>query len=241
MFYPKADTRIVTAAITAISSGACGAGKDFKSAQACYDGIAELVYTILSQHTSDTNSIRAYAALREQLPSWDAIAGADVEAIADAIKVGGLARVKAPRIRQVVRSVKSLTGGYDLSFLTDLPLEEAKAWLRQLPGVGPKTVGCVLMFALDMPALPVDTHVYRVSKRLGLFDEKVTADQSHDVLEAALRPEQRLPFHMYFIQHGRQVCKAQRPLCEECVLEPQCPASLLRATDRSGQAKRRKS
>ena len=202
-----------------------------------YDGIAELVYTILSQHTSDTNSTRAYAALREQVPSWDAVAGADVEAIVDAIKVGGLAQIKAPRIQQVVRSVKSLTGGYDLSFLTDLPLEEAKAWLRQLPGVGPKTVGCVLMFALDMPALPVDTHVYRVSKRLGLFDEKVTPDQSHDVLEAALRPEQRLPFHMYLINHGRQVCKAQRPLCGECVLESRCPSSLLRSAGRSAKPK----
>ena len=194
-----------------------------------YDGIEELVYTILSQHTSDTNSIRAYASLRERLPSWDDVDDAGIGTIVDAIKIGGLAQVKAPRIQQVVRSVKELTGGYDLSFLSEMPLEEAKAWLRQLPGVGPKTVGCVLMFALDMPALPVDTHVYRVARRLGLMDERVTADQSHDVLEAALRPEQRLPFHMYLINHGRQVCKAQRPLCENCVLGPRCPSSVLRA------------
>ncbi len=205
-----------------------------------YDGIGELVYTILSQHTSDTNSIRAYASLRERLPSWDDIADADIGAIVDAIKIGGLAQVKAPRIQQVVRNVKALTGGYDLSFLSEMPLEEAKAWLWRLPGVGPKTVGCVLMFALDMPALPVDTHVYRVAKRLGLMDERVTADRSHDVLEAALRPEQRLPFHMYLINHGRQVCKAQRPLCRDCVLEPRCPSSVLRTAAVAAKLRGRK-
>ena len=153
-----------------------------------YDPVSELVYTILSQHTSDTNSIRAYESLTAAFSSWEAVAAADVEAVADAIRGGGLARVKAPRIQTILREVKSRAGKYDLSFLAAMPLEEAKAWLRELPGVGPKTAGCVLMFALDMPALPVDTHVYRVAKRLGLFGEKVNADQSHDALEAQIEP-----------------------------------------------------
>ena len=189
-----------------------------------YDAVAELVYTILSQHTSDFNSIPAYARLREAFADWDAITAAPAAQVAEAVKQGGLAQVKAPRIQQVLREVKRRTGGYDLSFLARMPLPEAKAWLRELPGVGPKTVGCVLLFALDMPALPVDTHVYRVAQRLGLIGPKVTADASHDLLEAMLLPQQVLPFHMYLIQHGRVVCKAQRPRCGDCVLAARCPS-----------------
>lgn len=202
-----------------------------------YDPVSELVYTILSQHTSDTNSIRAYDSLIAAFPSWEAVAAADPDAVADAIRGGGLARVKAPRIQAILREVKSRAGEYDLSFLSAMGLEEAKAWLRELPGVGPKTAGCVLMFSLDMPALPVDTHVYRVAKRLGLFDEKVNADQSHDALEAQIEPADRMPFHMLTIQHGRVVCKAMRPRCEACVLEERCPASTLKPP--AGKKRRR--
>lgn len=197
--------------------------------------MAELVYTILSQHTSDTNSLGAYTVLRKRYPAWEQLAAAPVSGIVEAVKGGGLAQVKAPRIRAVVRRVKELTGGYDLSFLKEMPLAEAKAWLRALPGVGPKTVGCVLLFALEMPALPVDTHVYRVAKRLKLFGPKVTPDQSHDVLEAMLQPEQILPFHMYLINHGRKICKAPRPLCEQCVLEMHCPSSILKRAAPAGK------
>lgn len=195
-----------------------------ESPRATYDATAELVYTILSQNTADFNSIPAYARLRHAFVNWDAIADAPTAQVVDAIKQGGLAQVKAPRIQQVLREVKRRTGSYDLSFLARMPLAEAKAWLRALPGVGPKTVGCVLLFALGMPALPVDTHVYRVAQRLGLIGPKVTPDASHDLLEAMLAPQQVLPFHMYLIQHGRVVCKAQRPLCGDCVLAPRCPS-----------------
>ena len=192
-----------------------------------YDAISELVYTILSQNTSDVNSIRAYRNLLISFQSWDALAIASVEEVADAIKIGGLAQVKAPRIQGVLREVKKSVGSFDLSFLAEIPLEEAQAWLRRLPGVGPKTVGCVLLFALDRPVLPVDTHVYRVTRRLGLFDNKVSIEASHEVLKAMLIPSDVLSFHMYLITHGRSVCKAQRPLCNDCVLEKRCPSSTL--------------
>ena len=193
-----------------------------------YDPISELVYTILSQNTADTNSIPAYHRLVAALPSWDKVADAVPEAVIDAIRKGGLAQVKGPRIQAILREVRSRLGSFDLSFLAEMPLAEAKAWLLSLPGVGPKTTGCVLLFSLGMPALPVDTHVYRVALRLGFFDKKVTADRSHDVLEKLLRPEQVLAFHMYFINHGRKVCKAVKPLCSQCVLEERCPSSLLK-------------
>lgn len=190
-----------------------------------YTPMAELIYTILSQHTSDTNSIRAYEHLRSAFPTWEEMAKAPTQAVAESIRGGGLSQVKAPRIQKVLREVKSRTGGYDLSFLGEMPLDEAKAWLRELPGVGPKTVGCVLMFSLDMPAMPVDTHVYRVAKRLGLYDDSVNPDQSHDLLEELIDPLDRMPFHMLTIQHGRVVCKALRPRCDDCVLEERCPTS----------------
>ena len=193
-----------------------------------YDSLSELLYTILSQHTSDANSTRAYANLRASFPSWEAVAAALVEQVAETIRVGGLAQIKARRIQTVLRQVKEQAGGYDLSFLGEMPLAEAKGWLRGLSGVGPKTVACVLLFALGRPALPVDTHVHRVAKRLGLFDGKVTAERAHELLESMLKPREYLPFHMYVIIHGRRVCKAQRPLCGQCALERRCPSSILR-------------
>jgi len=194
-----------------------------------YDPVSELVHTVLSQHTSDANSTRPYASLREAFPTWEAMAGAPEEAVARSIRMGGLAQLKARRIQAVLRELQARTGGYDLSFLAQMPMAEAKAWLRSLPGVGPKTAGCVLVFSLGMPAMVVDTHVYRVAKRLGLYGPSVNADRSHDVLEAMVPPQDVLRFHMHLIRHGRRVCKAQRPRCDACVLEPRCPSSALRA------------
>ena len=188
-----------------------------------YDAISELLFTILSQHTSDLNSEKAFHALQNHFGSWEAVAAADAEAIAEPIRSGGLARIKAPRIKDVLARVLDLRGSLDLSFLKDLPLEEAKAWLLALPGVGRKTAAVVLCFALGMPAMAVDTHVHRVAKRLGLIGAKTTADQAHDLLEAMVAPEEVFPFHVYLITHGRQVCKAPRPLCEGCVLLDGCP------------------
>ena len=189
------------------------------------DPIHELTFTILSQHTSDTNSERAFRSLMQRFGDLAAVAAAPVADIEAAISRGGLAKVKAPRIKEVLTKVLELNGGsLDLSFLREMPLPEAKAWLRQLPGIGPKSTGIILSFSLGMPAMAIDTHIYRVCQRLGLIGPKVTADKAHDLLEAAVDPEQVYPFHAAFINHGRRVCKAQRPLCHECIVAHGCPA-----------------
>lgn len=188
------------------------------------DPVTELVLTILSQNTSDANSGRAFMRLKQRFPTWDEVEGAPPEEVESAIAVGGLARRKAPRIQAALRAVHEARAGWDLAFLRGLPLGEAKAWLRALNGVGPKTAACVLMFALGRPALPVDTHVYRVSQRLGLVPLKASADKAHDVLESILRPDEVFPFHISLIRHGRRLCRAQRPLCEGCPLLDGCPA-----------------
>jgi endonuclease-3 len=185
------------------------------------DPLSELVQTILSQHTSDVNSHRAFAELRATFPTWEAARDAPIERVATTIRSAGLGNIKAPRIQQVLREV-SQNGRLDLGFLRDMPLAEAKTWLRSLSGVGPKTAACVLLFSLGKPALPVDTHVFRVSRRLGLIGPKVSADQAHDDLEAMLPPEALYAFHVNVVAHGRQVCHAQRPACERCVLQSEC-------------------
>ena len=191
------------------------------------DGISELVLTILSQHTSDLNSEKAFREMWRRFGSWDAVLAAPPEEVAEAIRMGGLARIKAPRIQECLAMVLELRGDFDLSFLMEMPLEQAKAWLRQLPGVGPKTAAVVLCFALGMPAFPVDTHVHRVSRRLGLIGPRVTAEEAHGALEAAIAPDQVFSFHVYLITHGRRVCKAQVPQCHRCVLAPGCPSRSL--------------
>ncbi len=189
-----------------------------------YDPASELVYTILSQHTSDINSERAFKVLMDRFASLEAIAAADVSEIEDAIKSAGLFRVKAPRIKQVLNEILEEVGSFDLSFLADMPLEEAKAWLKGFDGIGPKTAAIILCFSLGLPAMPVDTHIYRVSQRLGLIGSKVTADQAHDILEPMVDPDDVFAFHLYLINHGRQVCKALRPRCDSCVLAEKCPS-----------------
>ena len=188
------------------------------------DAAHEIVFTILSQHTSDTNSSRAYHLLMDKFGTLEEVARGNPSDIEKIIAPGGLAKIKAPRIKQVLNQILELNGSLDLSFLRELPLDEAKAWLRQLPGIGPKSAGIILSFSLGMPAMAVDTHIYRVSKRLALIGPKVTADKAHDILEEAVEPDQVYPFHLAFITHGRQVCKAQRPLCGECVVAEACPS-----------------
>ncbi len=192
-----------------------------------YDPASELVYTILSQHTSDVNSGRAFQTLMERFGCLPAVADAPESEIEDSIRAGGLARVKAPRIKAVLRQVFDEVGSYDLSFLAEMPLEEAKAWLKRLPGIGPKTAAIILCFSLGMPAMPVDTHIYRVSKRLGMIGAKINAEKAHDILEAMVPPDDVFAFHLYLIRHGRQVCKALRPRCEACVLSEGCPSRRL--------------
>lgn len=189
-----------------------------------YDPASELVYTILSQHTSDINSERAFKNLMSKFCSLEEIAAANVSDIEDAIRSAGLFRVKAPRIKEVLNEILDDVGSFDLSFLVEMPLDEAKAWLKQLNGIGPKTAAIILCFSLGLPAMPVDTHIFRVSKRLGLIGPKVNADQAHDVLEPMVEPEDVFAFHLYLINHGRQVCKALRPRCNSCVLAERCPS-----------------
>jgi endonuclease-3 len=188
------------------------------------DPLGGLVGTILSQHTSDVNSARAYQQLVATFPTWEQVRDAPTEQVAQAIRSGGLANMKAPRIQEVLRVLTERLRGASLSLdsLVTLPLAEARAYLRSLPGVGPKTAACVLLFSLGMPAFPVDTHVLRTSKRLGLIGSKVSADQAHVIFEAIVPGDWAYPLHVNLIQHGRRVCHAQRPDCEHCPLRLEC-------------------
>ena len=186
----------------------------------------ELIITILSQHTSDANCERAFASLRAEFPTWEDVAAADELDIANAIRSGGLAEVKAPRIKSVINDVLA---GDLLDDLTVIPLAEAKKRLQALPGVGPKTAACVLLFACQRPALPVDTHVFRVSRRVGLIDDKTDANRAHEELESMLPPDDIYSFHLNVITHGRRVCRARGPRCDICTLSDLCDYA-----DRSG-------
>ena len=195
-----------------------------------HDPTSELVLTILSQNTSDANSGRAFVRLLEAFPDWDAVIDAPLPELIAAIQPGGLAPTKAPRIQAALRDIRDRTGGFDLDFLASMPLEEAREWLRSIHGVGPKTVACVLMFALGLPAMPVDTHVFRVSTRLGLIPARagkaaMTPEKAHALLEAMVPRDDFYAFHIGLIKHGRRTCDAQRPECPECVVQDLCPSA----------------
>lgn len=189
------------------------------------DSLSELIGAILSQNTSDINSHRAFERLISTFGSWDRVAQASSDEIAEAIGCGGLSQIKAPRIKAILERILKSRGSLELGFLGDLPVAEAKAWLQALPGVGPKTAGCVLLFALGKPVLPVDTHVYRVSRRLGLIDSGVSPEQAHQLLEEIVPPEAIYQFHLNMLAHGRRVCKARHSLCHRCVLGEGCPTN----------------
>jgi endonuclease-3 len=178
--------------------------------------------TILSQNTSDVNSGRAYRSLISTFGNWEKVADASIDDIEAAIAGGGLSRVKAPRIKAVLNRIRDERGSLDLGFLADVPLPQAREWLQSLPGVGPKTAACVLLFSLGRPAFPVDTHVYRVSKRLGLIENGVSPAKAHQLLERLVPGGSVYRFHMNLVKHGRHVCRAQRPRCHECVLREMC-------------------
>jgi endonuclease-3 len=204
--------------------------------------MVELVLTLLSQHTSDHNSGRAFHRLIERFPRWDEVIAAPTAEVEEAIRPGGLAPTKAPRLQELLAAVRERAPGYDLRFLERLPLAAAKAWLRELPGVGPKTAACVLLFALGRPALPVDTHVDRVARRLGLVPPGVSVERAHELLEAQLQPRQVYAFHVDLIQHGRRTCHARQPACERCPLLARCPRvglAPLGATPRAAAASSR--
>ena len=185
----------------------------------------ELIFTVLTQHTSDLNAERAYDALRKRFPTWGEVIEADATAVADAIRHGGLANQKSVRIQKILVEVLKRLGHFELEFLANLPLEEVRTWFTSLPGIGPKTAAVVMAFALNMPAFPVDTHIHRVSKRLGLISQNTTADQAHPIMEALIPENDRYEMHVLLITHGRQICKARIPQCEVCPLTAECPAS----------------
>jgi endonuclease-3 len=187
------------------------------------DPMTELVLTILSQNTSDANSGRAFMRLRARFPTWESLLAADPPAIEEAIRIGGLSQVKAVRIKALLAEVVRRRGSLDLSFLRALSPPEARAWLEGLPGVGPKTAACVLLFSLGLPALPVDTHVHRVALRLGLVPLRTPPARAQALLEEWVPPELHYQFHVLLIRHGRRLCRAQRPLCPRCPLLADCP------------------
>ena len=184
--------------------------------------IDEVVATVLSQHTSDTNSERAFAQLKERFPSWGQVAAAPTGQVADAIRCGGLADQKAPRIQQILAAISEREGCLDLGRLYDLDDAAARAYLESLPGVGPKTAACVLAFAMGRAAFPVDTHVHRVALRLGWLPAKTAADRAHRLLEPMVAADIRYDLHVALVSHGRRVCRTQRPRCGECVLNDLC-------------------
>jgi endonuclease-3 len=187
------------------------------------DAVSELVLTILSQNTADTNSFRAFTALRERYATWDEVLAAPTDELEEVIRPGGLAPTKSRRIQHVLAEVKEATrGGWDLAFLGERPLDEAREWLTSLPGIGRKTASIVLLFAFGRPAMPVDTHVHRVAWRLGMFARNTPLERAHGLLEEVLAPEEMYPFHVELIRHGRDTCRAPRPICGLCPLTDVC-------------------
>jgi endonuclease-3 len=181
-----------------------------------------LIATILSQHTADRNSAGAFRALKQRYGSWAEIASAPPGELAETIREAGLARLKARYIQGALLALQERYGTMDASFLRAMPLEDARSVLRSLPGVGPKTAACVLLFSCEHAALPVDTHVHRVSRRLGLIGPRTSAEEAHEELSALVDLDDVYDFHVNLIAHGRAVCRALDPRCGECSLQTDC-------------------
>ena len=178
--------------------------------------------TVLSQHTSDVNTARAFASLKARFPSWEKAGAAPTQVVEEAIRPGGLTAQKAPRIKAILREIERREGSINLGRLDDLSDDDIEAYLCSLPGVGPKTAACVLLFSMGRDAFPIDTHVHRVTKRLGWIPAKASADAAHKLLKRAVPAELRYELHVQLIGHGRTICKARVPLCSECVLFDVC-------------------
>jgi endonuclease-3 len=187
------------------------------------DPLDELILTVLSQHTSDLNAERAFASLRAMFAGWEDVVAAPATAVADAIRSGGLANTKAPRIQAILREIAEREGRYDLSSLRGMGDAQATEYLTTLPGIGPKTAAVVLAFALERNAFPVDTHVHRVTTRLGWIPPKTTAERAHALLATLVPSELQVPLHVGLIRLGREICKAGRPRCEDCPVFRLCP------------------
>ena len=191
--------------------------------------IDELVATVLSQHTNDVNRDRAFRQLKRRFPNWEQVLHAPTRSIAAAIKPAGLSNQKAPRIKAMLQRIAEANEGkLSLNFLAEMPVSEAMDWLKRLPGVGPKTAACVLLFSFGKPVFPVDTHIYRISKRLGWLDEKVSEARANELLDKVVPDEIKYRLHLNMIAHGRKICKPQNPRCNECVLKQLCDYALRR-------------
>lgn len=199
------------------------------------DPLEELILTVLSQNTSDVNRDRAYATMRARFPTWESLADADPTELAASIRPGGLANIKAPRLLRILAEIQQRErGSLDLSWMRRAPSGRVRDYLTSLPGVGPKTAACVLAFSLGRPALPVDTHVHRVARRLGFFDERTDAARAHRVMEELVPARLRVRMHVGMIRLGRTICRAGRPACGICPLQDLCPTapSILRSSRR---------
>ena len=189
------------------------------------DPLDELVLTVLSQHTSDVNADRAFTALRAVFSTWEAVVGAKTADVADAIRSGGLANTKAPRIQAILREVSERQGDYDLSGLATMSDEELRDYLTSLPGIGPKTAAVVMGFSFGRDTIPVDTHVHRVARRLGLVTAKASAERADRLLHELVPHGLRSPLHVALIRLGREICKAPIPRCRQCPLNDICPTA----------------
>jgi len=184
----------------------------------------QLIMTILSQRTNYANEKLAYNQMRSRFGSWENIADAPLDELTETIRPSNYPEIKAPRIQEVIKQIIAEKGTTDLSFIQQMSTEEAMQWLRRLPGVGPKTTTFLLLFTFRRPVLPVDTHVYRVSQRLGLIGKKVSQEKAHELLLKMLPPvaDELLNFHKLFFKHGQRVCTWNHPKCTECVLKDIC-------------------
>jgi len=186
------------------------------------DPLSALVHTILSQNTTDVTSERAWKALKRRYRSWRALANADPNELSETIRVGGLAQIKAGRIISSLREIERMTGGHSLDFLEDMTEEEADKWLSQLKGVGPKTRAIVLLFSLGKKAFPVDTHISRVTRRLGLIKKSASREEVQRIIAEFAKPNDYYSYHVNLIMHGRTICSARNPKCPKCHLYDIC-------------------
>jgi endonuclease-3 len=189
------------------------------------DPLEELVLTVLSQNTSDVNRDRAYSAMRTRYPTWERLAAARERDLAAALRPGGLANTKAPRILAILREIRAREGKLDLRWMKDATDAEVIEYLTSLPGVGPKTAACVLAFSLDRPALPVDTHVHRVATRLGFLPAGTPAGPAHGLMARLVPAPLRVSMHVGLIRLGRAQCRSGIPRCETCPLRDLCPTA----------------
>lgn len=202
--------------------------------------IDELIYTVLSQNTSDVNSQRAFNRLSDTFKTWEELASADKVKIEKAIRGGGLFRVKSVRLKEILQGIKKDKGSLELKFLKEMELEQARTWLRKFPGVGPKTAACVLLFSMGKPAFPVDTHVHRLARRLGLAPLKSTPEQTASILEKITPKKYIYQLHVHLVQHGRRICHARKPEFGNCILEQICPKIGVVETNQKSKLKSQK-